>query len=143
MDVFTDIVNTRDIPSTHLILSKVLPSIFGSMCYNNEQLPFEEEVKQTEVGHLFEHVLLEYICELKTKLCEQNVEVSGVTNWDWRKEKRGTFHIVVTIGRADAAIFRMAMHKTIELVDMILGYYHSTTLQKPELGASPIHSLIL
>ena len=113
-------VNTRHIPSTFGILNKSLPSIFQSMCFNDEKLPFSTEVKATEVGHLFEHILLEYLCEEKSALGYKDVEYSGETKWNWREDPRGTFHITISSTENDLDIFQPALTKTILLVNKIL-----------------------
>ncbi len=113
-------VNTRYIPLTFSILKKILPTIFDSMCFNDDKLPFIKEVKATEVGHLFEHVLLEYLCEEKLARGFLDVEYSGETKWDWREDPRGTFHITISRMENDNDVFQSALTKTIKLVNVIL-----------------------
>src|SRR5258706_436221 len=62
MKLNTPIVNTRELPETYQLLETDLPSILRSQCFNELHLPFASEVKSTEIGHLFEHILLEYLC---------------------------------------------------------------------------------
>src|SRR5437868_15160394 len=66
MVLFSPTVNTYMIPQTHKILLKFLPRIYLSKCFNEKGLSFSQEVKKTEIGHLFEHILLEYIFEQKS-----------------------------------------------------------------------------
>lgn len=113
-------VNTKDIPLVFPILKKQLPSVFSAECFNDQNIPFEEEVTKTEIGHLFEHILLEYLCLYKVTLSGQYATYSGVTNWNWKKDTRGTFHIRVEAGIRDKEIFANALEQSIRLLKAIL-----------------------
>lgn len=113
-------VNMQDFPQTSTILSLFLPSIFRSTCYNDEQLPFPEEVKCTEVGHLFEHILLEYLCLAKLDRGFDNAVYEGVTDWNWMRDPRGTFHITINTSREDFTVLSQALDKTTKLLNTIL-----------------------
>lgn len=128
-------VNTRHIPMTFVILKKSLPSIFDSMCFNDDKLPFQKEVKATEVGHLFEHVLLEYLCEERLARGDVDIEYSGETKWNWREDPRGTFHITISRMENDSDIFKLALAKTIKLINTIL----QSTIEKdiPSINVKP------
>src|SRR5688572_29431065 len=65
MRLFVSTFSTKNIPQTYLLLEKHLPSILRSKCFNQNNYPFKIEVLDTEIGHLFEHILLEYLCEQK------------------------------------------------------------------------------
>lgn len=112
-------VNTKDIPSTYNLLSKKLPSVLKSQCFNDKHLPFGKEVRQTEFGHLFEHVLLEYLCILRSQDGSDAV-FSGVTDWNWYQDPRGTFHITIHSGMEHADIFPKAFEKTKKLMELLL-----------------------
>lgn len=113
-------VNTTKFPETSLLLKSFLPSIFHSTCYNDEGLGFMEEVKCTEVGHLFEHILLEYLCLQKLERGFDTASYEGVTNWNWIQEPRGTFHITITATYEDFQYFKIALEQTIKLTNVIL-----------------------
>lgn len=98
MEVLDGPVNTFELPSTVNVLKNMLPAIFFSKCFNEKSLPFSEEVKATEVGHLFEHILLECLYERKSKLGYANCVHSGVTKWNWKKDLYGVFEITINIG---------------------------------------------
>ncbi len=120
MKVFTSTVNTREIPWTYAFLKQSLPSILHSTCYNDEKIPFSVEVTRTELGHLFEHILLEYLCREKLrKGCEEAV-FSGRTNWNWEREPFGLFHIIIDMGADDHDIFPQALQKTILLTKQLV-----------------------
>src|ERR1700761_2246371 len=63
MDLLYNQINTKEIPFITDLLQKNLPSVLQTTCYNDLDLPFHVEVKNTEIGHLFEHILLEYLCQ--------------------------------------------------------------------------------
>src|SRR5437868_1913418 len=95
MYLFSPTVNTYMIPQTYKILLKSLPRIYLSKCFNEKGLSFSQEVKRTEIGHLFEHILLEYIFELKSKYEPNNFAIKGETSWNWKRDPKGMFHILL------------------------------------------------
>lgn len=113
-------VTTRSFPQTYLILKKLLPAIFAHRCFNGKKLPFSEEVKKTELGHLFEHVLLEYLSKLKTQNGVYFEKINGVTNWNWLKNPRGVFDISISSGVENSELIIQALSKTYTLMDVIL-----------------------
>lgn len=120
MKMNTRTVNTIDIPLTYSLLQTHLPSILRAQCFNDEGTPFYEEVKQTELGHLFEHILLEYLCMLKISSGYNRATFAGTTNWNWKKDPRGTFHIHLTAGVKDAHFFSDGLEKTMNLFEKIM-----------------------
>ncbi len=120
MAFFTREVTTQKIPQTLLILKQKLPSALRSKCFNEYKLPFKTEVKNTELGHLFEHILLEYMCEVKRDLGLLHPVHNGVTKWNWYKEKRGLFHVKIDVGMEDKDLLQLALHKTIKLTEEIM-----------------------
>lgn len=120
MALFIPTVCTKDIPSTIPVLEDYLPSVLHSTCFNDAQLPFALEVRSTEIGHLFEHILLEYLCYFKLQKGHNNAEYSGVTRWDWGRDPFGVFHITINTGSQDTEIISQAMQQSILLLQMIL-----------------------
>ncbi|HZQ30033.1 MAG TPA: hypothetical protein VFA93_03070 [Patescibacteria group bacterium] len=120
MKLFTNHLNTTSLPHTHSMLKTVLPSVLGSKCFNEKNLSFTEEVKATEIGHLFEHILLEYLTKLKKFYQGKSVSFSGTTSWDWTKDKHGVFNIVVSAGTKDAKIFEEALSLATQLLNRII-----------------------
>lgn len=127
MRLFTSIVNTKDIPYTLPTLKKILPSILRAECFNDKKLPFFKEVRKTEIGHLFEHILLEYLCISKISLGIQSACFEGHTHWNWEVEPKGTFHIYINTGYKDGEIFFGALKKSVELLSIILRDYQLVT----------------
>lgn len=120
MKLFTGYLNTQNLPNTRSLLKKVLPSVLGSKCFNEKNLAFDEEVRSTEIGHLFEHILLEYLTKLKKFYEGKHVSFSGVTSWDWTRNEHGVFHITVSAGARDAKIFEEALIMSIQLLNKII-----------------------
>jgi hypothetical protein len=84
------IVNTKDLPLTDSLLNEHLPSIFENECINDRNLSFREEVKATEIGHLFEHIVLEHL-KIETETAGKKADYSGSTSWNWETQKKGHF----------------------------------------------------
>jgi hypothetical protein len=130
-------VNTSHIPTIVQRLKKHLPNVLLTECFNEDGLPFHIEVKNTEIGHLFEHVLLEYLCQLKINKGFAEATFSGRTRWNWEKDPMGTFHIRLNCGTKDADILPLAIEKTITLMKKVLldeetvDLESLTTLQTP------------
>lgn len=120
MQSYHEHVSTGHIPFIDELLQKHLPTVLLTQCFNDENLPFSLEVKSTEIGHLFEHILLEYLCQLKIAKGAQSAAFSGRTSWNWIKDPRGKFHIHLTCGKKDADILPFALEKTINLMKIIL-----------------------
>lgn len=116
--------NTSKITNLSQILKQLLPSIFCCECFNSENLPFSKELHNTETGHLFEHILLEYMCKIKKIEGFRDVEFKGKTTWDWNIEKEGIFHINVNAGLSDRVIFDKALYLSIALMEHILNDFH-------------------
>ena len=121
MRLKTKVVNTRFIPKARDILEKSFPRVLESKCFNDRKLSFYDEVINTEIGHLFEHILIENLCQLKIAGGAQSAIFNGLTNWNWNKDPRGLFHIRVDAGIKDYPIFSPAMNKSIELLNLIIG----------------------
>jgi hypothetical protein len=113
-------VNTNCFPQTHKLLQLYLPTIFKSACYNDEHLPFAKEVARTELGHLFEHILLEYLCIIQLENGLDYASYEGVTNWDWTQDPKGTFHITIKAKSEELEILTTAVERTVSLMNIIL-----------------------
>jgi len=120
MHLLHDQVNTSNMPFIVDLLQQHLPTVLITECYNEENLPFAIEVRHTEIGHLFEHILLEYLCQLKLAKGSIEATYSGRTRWNWVRDPRGVFHIHLTCGQTDADILPTALEKAITLMELIL-----------------------
>jgi hypothetical protein len=120
MDCRTSLLTTRFLPKTHKILKKVLPSVLLTECFNEENLPFSIEAKNTEIAHLFEHILLEYLCLEKIAKGFSSASFSGRTHWNWIKYPKGSFFITITMEKTDLTFLPSALEKSITLLEKIL-----------------------
>ena len=120
MQLFIDEVTTARMPHVFPILKVKLPTILKSRCFNEKKLPFSKEVRKTEIGHLFEHILLEYLCKEKINLGHNEAIFSGLTKWNWNKENYGRFHISVDITIEEKDILYSALESSIHLLKQIL-----------------------
>lgn len=126
--------------NTQYFLEQSLPSIFLSTCYNDRNLPFRREVENTELGHLYEHVLLEYIALLHFTNGGGGRDFIGSTSWDWRKNERGSFQIEINVGKTHEQILIEALSLTNNLMESFLepltasipSFPHTLQLELPE-----------
>ena len=120
MQLHRNEVNTSNLPFIVDLLKMNLPNVLATKCFNDDNLPFREEVRNTEIGHLFEHILLEYLCQLKIAKGFSRASYAGRTRWNWIKDPRGKFHIHLNCGMKDSDILPIAIDKTVGLMKFIL-----------------------
>jgi hypothetical protein len=96
-----------------------LSSILKCHCFNSGQLPFAEEIKNTEIGHLFEHVLLEYLCKEKIKLGHSSAQYAGHTQWNWDINPLGFFQIRIKIDKEEKGLLDSALKNTMALLSKL------------------------
>lgn len=123
MVMLVNILSTGKLPFTCQMLETYCPGVLLTRCFNDGNLPFKEEVKDTEIAHLFEHILLQNLYQIKTSQGYRNVIYKGDTSWNWKLEKRGLFHIYLSANKKDMDIFEEALEKTIVLVNRIIDSY--------------------
>lgn len=119
MHVLNGVVNTSQLSFVRETLSIELPSVLRSQCFNPLGLSFFEEVRATEIGHLFEHVLLEYVCLLKVERGDAHAVHSGRTSWNVQQVEQGRFSIYVDVSKKDRRIFLKALARTILLMRLL------------------------
>jgi len=67
---------------------EALPGLASHRCLNDDGRPFAEELADTEVPHLFEHVVLELMA-----VAGSPRSLKGETAWDFRRDGRGVFRV--------------------------------------------------
>lgn len=122
--------NTKNLSQTIPLLSKHLPQIFYHKCMNDKQLSFLTEVKNTEVAHLFEHILLEYLIQFRA-LSNREVTYTGETTWNWLTEPQGIFHININTTPEDTNVFLRSLGQGLLLLQEI--FHDSTSSYDSEL----------
>lgn len=118
------LLSTTSLPKIDDLLTEYLPSIFTSTCYNPQNLLFKEEVKKTEIAHLFEHIVLEYL--VLSSIQRNNRVYEGETSWDWRKEERGIFRIKINVGAKESFHLAIAIDKAYKLLNQIIKQHNIT-----------------
>lgn len=73
-------------------LLTMLPSLREHFCMNRRGLSFEEELKETEMGHVFEHVAL-------AVLALRGITTRGQTTWNWQRDPIGMFQVTIGTGK--------------------------------------------
>ena len=121
MKLFIPVVNTRELPHTDQFLKENFPSVLTTECFNDNNLPFNIEVKTTELGHLFEHILLDQLCliKLSSGTCQQAM-FTGRTDWDWGRDQRGIFHISISVSESENYLLAQAIEKTVTLTESLI-----------------------
>lgn len=120
MQVNVSFVNTCDIPATYEFLRENYPSVLRTQCFNENNLPFSTEVINTEIGHLFEHILIDKLCSLKIKQGAKSAVINGTTSWNWKKNLYGSFEIWIDVGRNDLELLIEGLKTTIELTKKLM-----------------------
>jgi hypothetical protein len=69
---------------------ELLPGLATHQCINDDGRSFLEELAETEVPHLFEHVVLELMA-----LAGSPRSLRGETEWDFRRDGHGIFRVVL------------------------------------------------
>jgi hypothetical protein len=89
-----------------------------SKCFNDRNQCFKKEVKNTEIGHLYEHIVLEYISDYIELKINTRPNVSGFTCWDWNDKNEGVFEITINTANFEALSF--AISKATSLLERII-----------------------
>jgi hypothetical protein len=78
--------------SPHLpnMLFKLFPHLSKHKCSNDNGYSFRRECRSTEIPHLFEHLIIELQGQV-----QKTSKLSGETEWNWRVDPRGRFHVYV------------------------------------------------
>lgn len=93
--------------------TELLPRLAEHRCSTAEGRPFVDELADTEVGHLFEHVTLELMA-----LAGSPRDLTGETSWDWRDGERGAF--TVTLGFDDDLVCLGAAREALAFMRYLL-----------------------
>lgn len=83
-------MRTSSIPGLAQRMLEVLPTLETHRCDNPDGRPFAEEIADTEVPHLFEHIIMEIMA-----LSGSPRTLKGQTRWDFRRDGRGIFRVSV------------------------------------------------
>ena len=81
---------TDAVPHLPRSLFRLFPHLAHHTCHNDRGYSFRRECNATEIPHLLEHLII----ELQTQAQRHEV-LKGETQWNWRVDPRGTFHVHV------------------------------------------------
>jgi hypothetical protein len=81
---------TDHVPHLPRSLFKLFPHLAHHKCHNDHGHSFRRESLATEIPHLLEHLII----ELQTQAQRHEI-LKGETQWNWRVDPRGTFHVHV------------------------------------------------
>ncbi|MBP9820465.1 hypothetical protein KBC79_07070 [Candidatus Woesebacteria bacterium] len=113
-------VNTREIPETMNILKKTVPGVFDTECFNDLYLPFVEEAAKTEIGHLFEHIIIHLLFVSQNKNSKPLAVYEGKTSWNWVKNPTGSFSIRIKGPKVTTELFSQLLEKATAIIEQIL-----------------------
>jgi hypothetical protein len=85
-----DRCTTDCVPHVHKGVFRLFPNLSRHKCHNGNGYSFRKEARATEVPHLLEHLII----ELQAQAQHHDV-LKGETQWNWRVDPRGTFHVHV------------------------------------------------
>lgn len=120
LQLHTPHITTHTLPNTILLLQKYQPSVLRTRCFNYDNLPFAEEVINTELGHLFEHMLLDQLCSCKLERGWKSARCRGETSWNWEDEPVGMYHIDISAGRLTDTLLQDAFTRSAAIFSYIL-----------------------
>ena len=85
-----DRCTTESAPHLPRSLFRLFPHLAHHRCHNGNGYSFRREAKATEVPHLLEHLIIELQAQ-----AQHHDQIKGETQWNWRVDPRGTFHVIV------------------------------------------------
>jgi hypothetical protein len=113
-------VYTGELPNTLAILKEQFPTVLKTECCNDVGQPFVKEVLDTELGHLFEHILLQKLAHKKYMAQHVDKDYSGETSWDWHNNPRGSYEIALSSTLDDLDVFPDALKESADLLSEII-----------------------
>ncbi len=114
---------TLAFPHTLTFLETNCHSVLHTKCFNDHNLPFKEEVKDTELAHLFEHIILDSLVHAKVEAGSERAKFRGVTKWNWIDNPVGTFEVELYVPKNDQHLLELVLPRAIKLMeDLIAGH---------------------
>jgi len=130
MSMLSPYLRTGNLSQTLIILKKDAPAVLQTTCHNNLNLSFEHEVVDTEIGHLFEHLVIDHLSRSfpYAQYHQDSCFYVGLTEWDWHTDTRGTFHITLSVGKKERKRLHAAMRWAYEIIGKILSSERKLTI---------------
>jgi hypothetical protein len=128
-------VHTAELPGFAESLASHLPSILCTRCRCGSDGLFAAELPHTETGHALEHAILAF-------LERDGLRCRAVTEWNWRREPWGTFHIALFGKHIGVRETMQALRPAVALVESAIAQSMGfiTSLGRPEaFGSAHCH----
>lgn len=139
MTVKNGFLKTGLFPMTRTILLARVPEVLETQCFNDEQLAFYDEVVDTEIAHLFEHLVLEYICQLKIMAGYKSADHCGRTYWNTQSDN-GIFRVKIDACFRDRDFVVAAVAQSVKIIEEIFASVFLPT-QTGGLLQPPVYSV--
>jgi hypothetical protein len=112
--IASEITKTSQIERFPCYILKKLPNLKNHICKNGSDKKFIDELKDTELAHACEHILIELIDQKDP----QTNKVRGYTDWNWKTRPKWTYQIVIEYNNEN--IIRPAIHDMLQIIEEIL-----------------------
>jgi len=109
--ILPEMISTSRINNFSEKLFKILPSLGNHFCINESNNDFAHELKNTELAHVLEHILMELI----GKKDKEVKKISGLTSWNWRKE--GNFIYKIRIDYSKKTYFKKSLSEALSILN--------------------------
>jgi hypothetical protein len=111
--------STRHFPNTLSFLKIHVPQVLKTKCFNPRNFTFRKEVVDTQMAHLFEHILLTFLCDAEIKLGAKSAKFRAVTQWNWKINPKGSFTVTIT-GKVRKKVLEMALIRAIGMTELLI-----------------------
>ena len=118
--IMPSLSSTSQFPQLVEDLRVLLPEIMVAQCDNPNNIPFCEEMKETQTAHLFEHVILEYLCKLRLRSGFGEASYEGRTFWDTTKAPGENSMIAISRQGESQSVFEEAVTLSIILLKQLI-----------------------
>jgi len=108
------LTNTCQIPGIKKSVLEAFPSIQHHHCHNDNGFSFEDELDNTELAHLLEHILIELISEKDIN----SDNIIGWTKWNWKINPY--WHYEIEIGYPNKTVFLSALSETFKFMESLV-----------------------
>lgn len=106
-------LRTSQVPGLVDSVRGLLPGVFRHRCTSPGSGLFASEAPDTEIAHLFEHMVLELMV-----MAGSPRTLEGRTDWDFPRDGSGVFH--TTLACDDDSVAVGAVHGALEMLDALL-----------------------
>lgn len=137
MQFFNQAISTHQFPHTLKFLQLHAPKVLKTKCFNPLHLTFKKEVVNTELGHLFEHILLSNLCEETITAGADSALFDGMTHWNWKRYPKGNFKIVLS-GKIEKKIFENALLESVRITELLFTTHAKDTVGLHTLQQQPL-----